>query len=332
MQKQVHILLTGGTGFFGKALLRHWSAMEVQGKALPLVTLVSRNPKAFIANHTEFAGKAWLRLHQGDILLPGSLPQGDFTHVLHAATDSTLGPSLSPLDRYLQIVDGTRNVLDHAVLCKATRLLLTSSGGVYGPQPPDMERIPETYLGMPDPLVPANAYSVGKRAAEHLCALYADKHGIEIVTARCFAFVGQDLPLDVHFAIGNFIRDALWSDEITVNGDGMPLRSYLDQRDLANWLIKLMPDTKSGEAYNVGSHEVVSISQLAYLVRDLLSPDKPVRIFGKAQAKLERNRYVQDIEKIYKYLNLCPTISLKKVIFDAAKVVQIKGKAACLAA
>ena len=318
MQKQSHIFLTGGTGFFGKALLRHWSAMEVQGKALPLVTLVSRNPKAFIANHTEFAGKAWLRLHQGDILLPGSLPQGDFTHVLHAATDSTLGPSLSPLDRYLQIVDGTRNVLDHAVLCKATRFLLTSSGGVYGPQPPDMERIPETYLGMPDPLVPANAYSVGKRVAEHLCALYADKYGIEIVTARCFAFVGQDLPLDVHFAIGNFIRDALYAPSITVSGDGSPLRSYMDQRDLAFWLEVLLQNGIAGQAYNVGSEKEISLLNLAYLVRDLLSPSKLVRVLSKPAPLNLRNRYIPSIEKARSELNLGLSFNLEAAIKNLA--------------
>ena len=119
------------------------------------------------------------------------------------------------------------------------RFLLTSSGGVYGPQPPDMKYMPESHNGMPDPLNPAHAYSVAKRCAEHLCALYRDQHGLEPVIARCFAFVGRDLPLDVHFAIGNFIRDALYSREIVVSGDGSAIRSYMDQRDLAAWLLGL---------------------------------------------------------------------------------------------
>jgi dTDP-glucose 4,6-dehydratase len=94
----------------------------------------------------------------------------------------------------------------------------------------------------------------------------------------------------------------------------------------------LLLDGKSGEAYNVGSDEVVSISQLAYLVRNLVSPDKPVCILGKAQAKHQLNRYVPDIAKIYYHLNLCPTITLKQAIVDATKVFQIRGKVAYMTA
>ena len=79
---------------------------------------------------------------------------------------------------------------------------------------------------------------MAKRASEHLCCLYNDRFGVESVVARCFSFVGQDLPLNAHFAIGNFIHDALHStDEITVAGDGAPVRSYMNQADLAQLVI-----------------------------------------------------------------------------------------------
>lgn len=317
------ILLTGGTGFFGKALLYHSAGQEQKGQEVPGVTLLTRNPNRFEAKYPELVAHQWLQLVQGDVCNPDSLPRGQaFTHVLHAATDSTNGPQLSPLERYDQIVNGTRHVLDLSVASGASRFLLTSSGGVYGPQPSDKERIPEDYLGIPDPLNPSNAYSVAKRAAEHLCALHADEYGIEIVVARCFAFVGQDLPLDVHFAIGNFIRDALWADEIVVNGDGTPIRSYLDQRDLARWLLALLHEGKAGEAYNVGSDQAISIADLAHLVRDLVSPDKQVRILGKAVDNAERNRYVPDISKIGSDLGLRPSFSLEQSILDAAEGVR----------
>ncbi len=310
-----YLLLTGGTGFFGRALLRTWLDAFETGGTVPTVTILSRSPTAFLDRYSEFAKLPWLRFHVGDICTPSTLPWNEsFSHILHAAADSTLGPQLSPLQRFYQIVDGTRNMLEYAVACGAKRFLLTSSGGVYGPQPPAMERIPENYHGLPDPLNPANAYSVAKRAAEHLCALYQEAHDLAVVIARCFAFVGQDLPLDAHFAIGNFIRDALQGDFIRVSGDGTPLRTYLDQEDLAHWLLTLLERGQPGAAYNVGSDEVVSIAELAHRVRDLLAPGKPVEIRGQSSVALGRNRYVPDIRKAREELGLTVRIPLAEAI------------------
>lgn len=322
-----HILLTGGTGFFGRALLRHWLGQGAAGRSVPDVTILTRAPGAFLARYPEFRALPWLSFHAGDILHPASLPRGaSFTHVVHAAADSTLGPQLTPIERFDQIVNGTRNLLDFAVACGAGRFLLTSSGGVYGPQPPGMEQIPEDYHGMPDPLLPANAYSVAKRATEHLCALYRDAHGIEPVIARCFAFVGRDLPLDVHFAIGNFIRDALWAEEIVVGGDGTPVRSYLDQSDLAAWLLTLLERGRAGQAYNVGSDQGITIGQLAHLVRDVVSPGKPVRVLGQVTSQVGRNRYVPDVSKARRELGLSVLVSLPEAIRSAADMTREEGR------
>jgi len=319
METLSHLLLTGATGFFGKALLRHWMAQHGNFRPTEVVTALSRDPIAFTNNHPEFANLGWLHWHQGDIVKPDSLPQRTrFTHIIHAAADSTLGPTLTPLQRHAQIIDGTRNLLDFATRCDARRFLFTSSGGVYGSQPAQMDRILEDWHGMPDPLNPEMAYGVAKRGAEHLCALYRHAYGLETVVARCFAFVGPDLPLDVHFAIGNFIRDALSEDAITVGGDGSPLRSYLDQRDLAVWLNELLLNGSAGHAYNVGSDQAICVGDLARLVRDTLSPDKPVRILGAPDARQHRNIYVPDITKAKTELGLHVSVSLTDAIAHAA--------------
>jgi UDP-glucuronate decarboxylase len=316
---QSHILLTGGTGFFGKALLRHWIDGERKGQAPTRVTLLSRDPDRFAAQHPALVEHRWLQLVRGDVCDAASLPQGQaFTHVLHAATDSTTGPQLTPRQRFDQIVDGTRHMLDLAVACGASRFLLTSSGGVYGAQPPDMEQIPEHCHTLPDPLNPAQAYSIGKRMAEHLCALTMQAHGLPIVVARCFAFVGPDLPLDVHFAIGNFIRDALQADRIIVQGDGSPLRSYMDQRDLAQWLLELLTRGRAGQAYNVGSDQAVTIRELAHTVRDLLAPHKQVHVLGAPNPAAARNCYIPSIAKVRQEFGLDITIRLQEAICFAA--------------
>ncbi len=316
----MNLLLTGGTGFFGKALLRHWMEAANAGANMPAVTVLSRSPECFLGRCPEFADQGWIRLYRGDILDPASLPEGgDFSHVLHAAADSTAGPQLSPLQRYTQIVDGTRNLLEYATQHRIPRFLLTSSGGVYGPQPQELEQIPEHYHGLPDPLEPAHAYSVAKRCAEHLCILYQQQFGLEVVIARCFAFVGRDLPRDVHFAIGNFIRDALESPAIRVSGDGTPVRSYMDQRDLAHWLDVMLRQGRAGTAYNVGSDEAVTIAELAHLVRDVLSPQKTVHIAAaQATPGSFRNRYVPCIDKARSELGLQLRHGLQQSIRDAA--------------
>lgn len=311
----MNLLLTGGTGFFGKALLRHWQAAPVA----PRVTVLSRDPEGFLARHPEFAALPWLHFHAGDILNPASLPAtASFTHLLHAAADSTYGPRLSPLQRYTQIVDGTRHLLDYAVTHGGPRFLLASSGAVYGAQPQGMDRIPEDYHGMPNPLDARNAYGVAKRCAEHLCTLYAQQHGLQTVAARCFAFVGPDLPLDVHFAIGNFIRDALTREQITVHGDGTPVRSYMDQRDLACWLEVLLREGRAGQAYNVGSDAALTIAELARQVRDLLAPGKPVHIAAQ-DAGGPRSRYVPCIAKARAELGLDLHHTLHDAVLETAR-------------
>ena len=315
------LLVTGGTGFFGRALLRRWIDDEKYGTSLPEVTVLTRSPESFLVRYPEFFGKEWLSFHKGNILDYTSLPHNKtFTHILHGATESTIGPSLQALQRYDEIVNGTRNILDYAVKNNVKRVLLTSSGGVYGPQPETLGEIPESYLGIPDPLDPMSAYSMAKRASEHLCCLYNDRHGLESTIARCFSFVGRDLPLTAHFAIGNFIHDALHNNNIMVSGNGNPVRSYLDQRDLAIWLCSILMSAPAGAVYNVGSDDRISIGDLAYLVRDILSPNKPIIFAGESNLYQGRNTYVPDISRAKSSLNLDVTISLRESIEEFRRV------------
>jgi dTDP-glucose 4,6-dehydratase len=320
-----NLLITGGTGFFGRAILHQLSSFMLTNgtMAFEKVTVVSRSPEKFLKKFPSLTNKPWLFLHAGDVLFPGTLPQnGNYDFIMHAATDSTDIATLTPLQSYRQIVDGTENMLKFAATCGAHRFLLTSSGGAYGPQPAELELIPETHNAMPDPLNPFNAYGVAKRQAEHLCALYGQQYGIETVIARCFAFVGADLPRDAHFAIGNFIRDALERPEITVNGNGRPIRSYMYQTDLAQWLLTLLQHGADGNAYNVGSDESISIAGLACLVRDILSPEKQVHLKGEALAdNAYRSRYVPDVSKAKMDLGLELTVPLAKAIRLSANAV-----------
>ena len=324
------LFLTGGTGFFGKSILHYLKSRHLTSnhEAAFEIVVMSRNPHLFLKHHPEFSACPWLRLQRGDIQEPNSFPfKEEFTDVLHAAADSLDIQGLTPLNRFDQIVNGTRNVLDFAVKINAERFLLTSSGGVYGPQPTYMPSIPETYLGMPDSLNANNVYGVAKRQAELLCAIFAGQSNLQIKIARCFAFVGPDLPLSAHFAIGNFIKNALYDQEIIVEGDGTPLRTYLYQEDLARWLIEILQRGKSGQAYNVGSHESISIGDLAKLVGMILAPEKPVVIKGVPKG-IDRNCYIPDVYKAREALGLKPAYSLREAIELTGNIIQKRSRLA----
>ena len=307
--------MTGGTGFFGRALLRHWAARKELGSFDEDVGILTRSPQVFLDSYPELSNLSWLKLFEGDVLEYSSLPKNiEIDRIIHAATESTNVALLSPYKTYNDITIGTKNIQNFAVQNNVQRFLLTSSGAVYGPQPDSLDKIPEDYLGRADPLLPSSAYGFGKSAAEHLCCLYRDKYDLQAVIARCFAFVGPDLPLTAHYAMGNFINDGLYGAEINVGGDGTPIRSYMNQSDLARWLLCIFNEGVAGQAYNVGSDEAISIADLAYLVRDILSPDKPVVFKNTGSTFQGRNVYIPDISAAKKDLNLHNTVTLRESI------------------
>ena len=253
------IFVTGATGFFGIWLLESFAfankSLDLGAKLVGL----SRNPDAFYAKVPHLAQEISIALHRGDVR-DFDFPQGSFTHVIHAgSTSSAPVPPSVMLDT---IIRGTKRTLEFAVAARAKRFLFVSSGAVYGKQPPEMTHIPETYHGSPDPMDPNSAYGEGKRVGELLCAIAHKEHGLETSIARCFAFVGPHLPLDAHFAIGNFIRDAMNGEPIKVK-DGTPYRSYLYAADLAIWLWTILFQGKAGNPYNVGSDREITIESLA---------------------------------------------------------------------
>jgi len=248
-----------------------------------------------------------------------TFPGGEFSHVIHAATEASAKLNAeAPLLMLDTIVEGTRRTLDFAVACKAKKFLFTSSGAIYGKQPYDLTHIPEDYTGAPDPLDPGAAYGNGKRFAEHLCLQYGRQHGFDIKIARCFAFVGPHLPLDTHFAIGNFIRDAIRGNPIHVNGDGSPYRSYLYAADLMIWLWTLLINGAPGHAYNVGSDAEVTIEQLAHAVHESLQGAGSVHIALPKNETAPPARYVPSTVRAKDELGLCECFSLKESILQTA--------------
>lgn len=273
------IFITGGTGFFGTwilATLLHADRMlDLQLRVLVL----SRNPAAFALRHPELANSPSVRFIQGDVT-SGPILVEPCDYVMHLATTaaSETFHGEDQLKKLETLYFGTKNVLDFAVASGAKKVLFTSSGVAYGPIDQFPEGVPESYLGGPDLSRADSALGEGKRVAEYLCAYYGEKYGLNYAVARCFSFVGPLLPLDLHYAIGNFISNAIHRQDIQIRGDGTPLRSYMYIADAAAWLLVLLLSEKAQGTYNVGSSVSISLTDLANLMRETLNPACQVHI------------------------------------------------------
>ena len=304
------VFITGGTGFFGTWLLETFAWANIKLGLNVNAVILSRNPANFQKKAPHLANHDHFKFINGDVR-NFTFPEGKFHFVFHLATEASDELNRNdPLKMFDTIVEGTRHVLDFSVQAGVKKFLLTSSGAVYGKQPSGMTHISEDYTGSPDPLTPLSAYGEGKRTAELLSSIYSQKHGIQVKIARCFAFVGPYLPLDKHFAIGNFILDGIKNRAILINGDGTPFRSYLYASDLVIWLITICLKGVDCVPYNVGAESAVSIAELATVVSDCFSIKPKVTIESESTARDEIKRYVPSTMKARIELGLKEEITL----------------------
>jgi dTDP-glucose 4,6-dehydratase len=228
------IFVTGGTGFVGRWMAESFAWVNRKWSLGAEMVILSRTEHQTSCQEVTFV--------QGDVRDFAFLP-GKFTYIIHAAG----GYGEDSLD---VAIEGTQRVLDFAQACGAERVLYLSSGAVY----------------RQDAEEPKKSYGEGKRAAEALCAAANTEGGLQVIIAKLFAFVGPYLPLDKHYAIGNFIGEALKGGPIRVVGGENVWRSYLYASDLVIVLWYLLMTGESRETYHVGSPIAISISDLADLV------------------------------------------------------------------
>jgi len=237
------------------------------------IVVLTRDPERFKARSPQLASR--VELHRGDVTT-FEFPAGDFTHVIHGASD-TRDAIRDPRAAWTTIVDGTRRVLE---LAGSKRFLMISSGAVYS--------------------AAGDPYGDAKRAAEELCPEHA-------AIARLFTFVGPYMSFDKPFAIVDFIRAATQGMPIRVQ-QPETRRSYLYGSDLARWLWTML-DRGTG-VYDVGSDEVVTMAELAEIVRRVVNPEVAIESGNSGAA----TTYVPSIDRARRELGLTVDVALDEAI------------------
>ena len=312
--KGARIFITGGTGFIGLWLLESiaWANQHVDANIEVLV--LCRNPDEVQKKSPHLMKHSFIKFQQGDVR-NFNFSKEKFTHVIHAATSASAKLNTeSPLEMVDTIVDGVRRVLEFTVECGASTFLQLSSCAVYGRQPPEIDTIDESYMGAPDVTDLWSAYGEGKRMSELLGTIYAHRNNFEHKIARISSVVGPYMPLDIHFAIGNFIKNALDGEDIIIKGDGTPYRANLYIADAVIWLFVILLKGESNRPYNVGSDVGISLKETAEAVSDASGSHYVVIVQQKKTNKDLPSRYVASTKRCRDELGLDQWIGLNEAI------------------
>jgi len=311
------IFMTGGTGFIGRWLLESVYQANKTLKVNINITILTRSIDAFSFKEPHLVNCKEFSFLLGDVVDFDDDVYGEFDYMVHAATEAnaSLNDKI-PRTMFNTIVNGTQNMLDFSIKKSIGKVLFLSSGAVYGQQPWEMTHIAEDWNGSLDCFNPTNTYAEGKRAAEMACAIYQKQFGLTVSIARVFSLLGPYLPIDTHFAAGNFIRDSISGKKIEVNGNGLPERSFLYPTDMVVWLLHILIEER-GDVYNVGSDQSISIGNLARLISETTSSEGFV-IRSKNDKGWNLGRYVPSINKISNNLGMKEKVALKDAIYRTA--------------
>ena len=300
---QSRLTILGGTGFIGKWLIE---SLDLIASELNLdfgLTLLTRDQVRARANFVELS-KISINFIEFDFSHgPTVLPYSDY--FINGATPSRLATGLADsVGVYSSTINATESIIKSATVYKnIPRVVNLSSGIVYGSQGMDVRNQAELDISI---LVDSpSGYLNSKIHAEYLLSQASEGGLIENISPRLFAFLGPGVALNEHFAVGNFLRDALMGKRIEVQGNPETRRSYMYPTDLVNWLF-LALGRPVDAAFNMGSEVPISMSDLATLISKTTS-GKDVVFKNPLVAA---NNYVPSTSNFRKEYKVEETISL----------------------
>ena len=288
------ILVTGGAGFIGSRLAkRHCPKTDV----VVLDSLVSGD-KATVPEEAEFI--------EGDIRDESAVADAmaGVDCVFHEAALVSVDQSVAkPETSHDHNVEGTLTILDAARNSDA-RVVLASSAAIYG----HPERIP---ISEDHPKEPTSPYGLDKLACDHYARLYDELYGVDALGLRYFNAYGPgQTGGDYAGVISVFIEQALADEDITIHGEGDQTRDFVFIDDIVDANLAAARTDYTGEGYNIGTGESVTIRELAELIQDVTDTDSDIVHTEPREGDIDRSR--ANVSKASEKLDFEATVSLQK--------------------
>ncbi len=261
------VLVTGATGLIGRWLLSALASLNQHAGKYSDVVVISRNPSE--ANR-RLHGLPRLNLSYSPTeAIKREIAEKCPTHIWHlaASTGSVRQESIiEPINADLALALEIANALEKHP--RETHLLYSSSGAVYGRESAPLRAL-EPQVPMTTSASSASLmYGLGKLTSEGIFYALNQSGCASVSIARLFTFVGPLMPLDAHFAIGNFMSAALRGDAIRMNSRGNAVRSWMHLQDLARYLLLLSASRRSS-IVDIGEEASMTIAEAAQLVAEI---------------------------------------------------------------
>lgn len=299
----MRVLLVGGSGFIGKSFLDAFKKNIIKKYNIKKIIIISRNIH-FI--NKKFYNDKKIEFKKIDISKAKSLPKSDLVFYLSESTITNDYKIINLTKNHKKAIDNFCKIIKNQ---KKTKVIYCSSGSVY--------KNSHINLSENNQLIINHRKSNYKNTYAQL-KLYSEKkirdlgsHGIKTSIARCFTFIGPSLPLDKHYAIGNFINDGFNKKKIFLKTRTKVIRSYMYADDLVIWLIKIVKNASlSCPIYNVGSDKPIDLLKLANIIAKIFK--KKVQI-GNMKNTIT-DRYIPNTSKVKNKLKLKLNYNLKQAI------------------
>ena len=322
-----NLYITGGTGLFGIWLLDFLDFLKKNGYKLGKVHVLSRSPSRFLKNRDHLLSNKSFIWHEGS-MESFEMEKSEIHFAIHGAATSAYETfnSYNNLVKFRTNVLGVEKFIDSVVKNRIPRVLFLSSGSTYGSLSSNASKgLKEDSLLAPLTSDTGNSLGHAKRIGELLFFLRQGESGYSFSVARCFTFVGPFLPLNLHYAVGNFILNSLRNEKIIVKSGGSAVRSYMYLSDFIHWLLSILVYGDSGEIYNVGSNKQISILDLASLVSSIGRTE--VMVLGREErAPYESpDFYFPDTKKVEDRLGLKTTTGIEEAISQTLKFFQSRN-------
>lgn len=295
------LLIIGGSGFFGKSFVDYYNEKSFKKWGINKLLITSRTDQIICGHKTiQYDSNNFTSLDDVDYIIYAASTTDSQTYNTNYKNE--IASQKKGIKNFHRLVNTFKN---------PPKILYTSSGAVYG-QTNLNNCLTDELITKPDPDDNNEVKKVYANIKLEWEDCLLDAYPNQSVIARCFAFVGSRLPLNKHFAIGNFINNYINKEVIKVNSNFSVYRSYLYASDLVEWLLTILIESNpiKNNIFNVGSDEEIELHELANIFNEI-SGNKTLTDFINCDVY---DRYVPNINLAKKNFKLSVKYNLRSAI------------------